>query len=61
MLNILLTGGAGKLGTELVKHFRRPLTSLRGESFNMGAEVQIGMNWQPESQSNPNGMKNVNI
>lgn len=47
--------------TELVKHFRRPLTSLRGESFNMGAEVQIGMNWQPESQSNPNGMKNVNI
>ena len=46
---------------KLVKHFRRQLVSPRGEPFNMGAEVQIGMNWQPASEKNPDGMKEVKI
>ena len=40
---------------------KQKLVGWDGEEFTMGSEVSIGYNWGKWSESNPNGMKEVNV
>lgn len=37
------------------------LTSPRGEKFNMRAEAQIGRNWAPKKDTNPDGLVEIKL
>lgn len=54
-------GEEKELTAKMLEFMCQDLTSFRGEKFRMKAEAQIGRNWAPQKESNPEGLVEVKL
>jgi hypothetical protein len=52
-------GHEKEVAAMMQQYIEKELTSPRGEKFRMRSEAKAGFNWNEESETNPNGLKEI--